>query len=414
MFSLRLIIWDLFGNRDDLTDLLKDNNARGLNQRFQELLAGDMDDNVINLINNLVAFTRDPTDMQDRFIPYLENVVGGLPRVETTTLSRKKNIALAVRLISRRGLFSGFEIGLRMIGFDSVVIAGDPVISGFDSPETFDSGVRRFDQRCITCLEYDLFLTGGFTITTTILGFVNSVVEYNEPIFAQLRTIFYNGQPLNVEDAGITGDDSTSVFPLPHSLSSRDLFIQVIEAFGSFIITDVQVDRDSIDQISVLFFDPPATAEDYNVIIRGTSDAFDITGTGAITDFLINHSLSTLDVLIQVYQNTGQFTTVDVFTERTTASQINVSFAVAPVIGEDYRVLLLVAADIFSINGDDVTTDFVINHARNTKNVLVQMFENGATFITLDVEIQMTDVNNSTIIFAVAPTSGQSFRALVF
>lgn len=414
MFSIQEIIWGLFGNRDDATDPLKDINDRGLNQRFQELLAGDMDDNEINLINNLVEFTRDPATMQDRFIPYLENVAGGLPRVDTTTISRKKNIALAIRLISRRGLFSGFEIGLRMIGFDSVVITGDPVVSGFDSPVTFDSGVRRFDQRCITCLEYDIFLTGGFTITTTILDFINSVVAYNEPIYAQLRTIFYNGQPLNVEDAGITGDDSTSVFPLPHSLSSKDLFIQVIEAFGSFRIADIQVNRDSIDQISVLFFTPPATGEDYNVIIRGSSDAFDITGTGGITDFAINHTLSTLDVLIQVYENTGDFTTVDVFTERITATQISVNFAVAPAGGENYRVLLLMAGDAFSINGDDATTDFVINHGRNTKNVLVQVYENGATFITIDVEIQMTDVNNSTVLFAVAPASGQSFRVLVF
>ena len=54
MFILQDIIFNLFGLAAKEDDINKDVNNKGFSQRFNELLAGDLDDNELDLINNFV------------------------------------------------------------------------------------------------------------------------------------------------------------------------------------------------------------------------------------------------------------------------------------------------------------------------------------------------------------------------
>jgi hypothetical protein len=62
--------------------------------------------------------------------------------------------------------------------------------------------------------------------------------------------------------------------------------------------------------------------------------------------------------------------------------------------------------------GDASTTSIVVTHNLNTQDVIVQVYTASGTFAQVNVEIQITSVNTVTLVFAVAPTSGQ-YRVVV-
>lgn len=63
-------------------------------------------------------------------------------------------------------------------------------------------------------------------------------------------------------------------------------------------------------------------------------------GDGSTSTFTINHGLNTRDVMINIYDNTTN-ETVMVDTTRISAVAITVEFAVAPQVGEDYKVVIV-------------------------------------------------------------------------
>lgn len=53
-----------------------------------------------------------------------------------------------------------------------------------------------------------------------------------------------------------------------------------------------------------------------------------------------------------------------------------------------------------TITGDAVTTDFVITHALNSRNVQVEVFESQGDFNQIAVDTELTSVNSTTIKFS--------------
>jgi hypothetical protein len=67
------------------------------------------------------------------------------------------------------------------------------------------------------------------------------------------------------------------------------------------------------------------------------------------------------------------------------------------------------AADI---TGDGADVDFVVNHALNTTDIVVSVYE-ATTNAMVFVDVVRTDANNVTINFAVAPANGKVYRVVV-
>lgn len=65
-----------------------------------------------------------------------------------------------------------------------------------------------------------------------------------------------------------------------------------------------------------------------------------ITGDGTTTSFSISHGLNSRDVLVNVYDATT-YEDVVVNIARTSTSSLTIDFAVAPIIGEDYKVVVI-------------------------------------------------------------------------
>lgn len=62
--------------------------------------------------------------------------------------------------------------------------------------------------------------------------------------------------------------------------------------------------------------------------------------------------------------------------------------------------------------GDGATTSIVVNHALNTRDVTVQVYQNAANYEQVECAVEHTDANNVTLVFTVAPASN-AYRVVV-
>lgn len=192
MFLLKDIIFDLFGFRDRKEDINKDVNNKGLHQRFIELLAEDLDDNELSLINNLIENTLNPNTAFVRFLPNLEYTFG-TPAFSSDAVMRRKILTFIARVNPYRGTKLGYILILRLLGFTGANFIENNNSYGFDSPITFDDPIRFFDMKCKGCSSYEIDVLGTLTLTPALIQSIKEIIKYNEPINADLISLKYNG-----------------------------------------------------------------------------------------------------------------------------------------------------------------------------------------------------------------------------
>lgn len=188
-------IWySLFDKRSDPN---KDVDGKGTLERYNEIIAEDYDDNIkpfiANAHDNLVV----PKTMLDQYIPSKELDYGNnLLFLSVDNEMRKRILAYWHRYVAIKGTRKGYEVLLCMLGI-TATITELFYQGGFDSPTTFDSDTRpTFDSgKCSPCSSYELELTGS-VLTVDIYKAIFSIVEWNEPINAQLLSLEYNGLDL--------------------------------------------------------------------------------------------------------------------------------------------------------------------------------------------------------------------------
>jgi len=199
MFKLVNIIFGFFGLAAKVDDKYKDSNGKGLSQRFNELLAGDLDDNELDLVNYFIENLVDPFTMLEKYIIYEESRIGLHLPIYTDNYFRRKILPLMYSLYNIKGTITAYEQFFRMLGFDTVEIIEGTSSNGFDHPTlTLDSDQRRFDSRGALSGFYDVVLTGTAPISESLVQVIYNVIELNEPIWATLRSITYNGTDIDV------------------------------------------------------------------------------------------------------------------------------------------------------------------------------------------------------------------------
>lgn len=210
-FVLKDIIFDLFGLAAKRDDLYKDIDNKGLSQRFNEILAGDLDENELSLINNMIENLVDPFTLNESYLIYEEEKIGLHLPIYTDIDFKRKIIPLMYHLYNIKGTITAYVQFFKMLGFDTVTITEGTASNGFDHPTLrFDSIDRRFDSRGALSGFYEIELTGTASISESLKQVIYNVIELNEPIWATLRSITYNGEDIDVIIDGGKGSFNSS------------------------------------------------------------------------------------------------------------------------------------------------------------------------------------------------------------
>lgn len=198
MYNIANNIFGFFSRWDKITDSNKDVNDKGTLERFNEVLGSQWDDDIIPFIDGLLDNTLIPSTVLDKFIPYLEALVGLEPLINDLTI-RRKFLENIIPIYKVKGTKRSYEIVFKLLGFDSVNIVEEDITFGFDSPITFDDEDRTFDLgKCYRCGFYTIELTGTAPISTDLAILINNAIDLVEPIHAKLKTITYNGNDIHL------------------------------------------------------------------------------------------------------------------------------------------------------------------------------------------------------------------------
>jgi len=202
MFLLKDKIFELFGYRDAINDVPKV-DGKGFLQRFNEVLAEDMDENELNKIINLLSNLMDPGTILDKFIPLRNDHFGMETYFGSEYSTMRKILSILAQLYKAKGTKLGYQVLFRVIGITGeFTLLEYGLDTGFDSSITLDDPVRRLDSFNATCSPYSITLTGTLPLTSELVAMIANVIRFNEPINAKLISLTYNGSVINYVSQG--------------------------------------------------------------------------------------------------------------------------------------------------------------------------------------------------------------------
>lgn len=214
-YLLRYKIFGFFGRDIKIRDSYKDASGKGLLERYNEVMGLEYDEYYSAYLDNLIDNTLIPETVFESFIPYLEEMFGGIAFTGTDFNTRRKILKFALRLYETKGTKKGYDLIYRLLGFSSVTIVEYDAAYTFDMGNTtsdrdpttigFDDFYRRFDSKCPTCSDYTLKIYGTAPLTGDLQKMIFRANELCQPINAVLRSAYYN-------DSLLIADDLPSIF----------------------------------------------------------------------------------------------------------------------------------------------------------------------------------------------------------
>jgi len=200
MFKLKDIIFKFFGDIDKANDSFKDVSGIGVMESTNLIIGEDYDDEIQPLLQGNVDNLIDPNTAFDRFVPYLETIIGSTLDIYEDIDDRRKIVRLINSLYDRKGTKPALRNNLTWLGFDDVVIIEHFDSIGFDSDLRFDNDIRRLDSSSgCDCAEITIQLYGDVIGTDKIVQQIFTIVEFHRPIDVKIRDVTLNGNII-IED----------------------------------------------------------------------------------------------------------------------------------------------------------------------------------------------------------------------
>lgn len=253
MFQLVPLIKNLLGKFYIVHDSYKDEEGRGLVQRYCEMLADDWDTHFLPKVESLQDSTINPDLVDPRFINYLEEALGGIVKISNDLKLRRKLIRYASLLYQVKGTKLSYEILFKLLGFITVEIIEYPEGGGFDTwydaEGSFD--IDTFDTSCPTCSGYSLVLTGEVEKTPDFIRSIYNIIAFCQPINADLVGVTYNDEDI-FDEVIHAYVDANGDLQFDNS-SSLGTFMY-INAQGDLMVTGDYSENYSIDENGDLIF----------------------------------------------------------------------------------------------------------------------------------------------------------------
>lgn len=191
-YTLTDKIFGFFGVDAKVQDTYKDGSNKGIWERYNESLGQDYDENLMPLVDNFVDNLINPDLLLTKFLPLMEQNIGNPVFVSSSETIRRKLIKFNNALMDIKSTALSYQVFLGLLGFKNVVITIVDTDSGFDSPETHDASMRRFDRSKLTCRHYTVEMDSGSVPSDATKAIVDNIIEYLNPIDGEIDEVIYH------------------------------------------------------------------------------------------------------------------------------------------------------------------------------------------------------------------------------
>lgn len=263
--GLKEFIWDLFPHFYYQYDTYKDQEGKGLLQRYIEEMGTTLDEEVMIYLkensNKYYLNNIQPLEVEDNLVDTLARVLGNPPTLFDGDEYRKL-LQYISSIYKIKGSKLSYTLFLNLLGFEVDIVEYDPddtqdiqmnfgfydeVDFLYDDNGEYDVVAADFYNTCITCSEYTLLLSqiGDIPLTDEIISKISDIIYLVEPINAKLRNII-----LSIPDF----TDSVKY------CIKQDIIIQTLREFQydqlDLLYDDNDTyDNDSVDNITPIYLD---------------------------------------------------------------------------------------------------------------------------------------------------------------
>jgi hypothetical protein len=184
--SIKDLAWRLWGSFYRSRDTNRNNEGKGIWQRYQDLHALELEEQTKPYIDNFELLNRHPSFVLDKFLGYFEALLGANQVFETASLKRKF-VRYGYQLMQNKGKALNYIVMFNWLGIKAEVVEVSNS-GGFDNG-TFDVGT--FDVSGGATGEFDIILYVPNTVVqdSDFLALANRIIEFNRPIHARFRNL---------------------------------------------------------------------------------------------------------------------------------------------------------------------------------------------------------------------------------
>lgn len=228
-----------------INDTYKDNNDRGLLERYLEIFGLELDEIEANggLVENINNYLRiiSPLETDAKFLTTLGFTLGSPPDLLNDNTKYAKLLAYIMSFYKIKGTAKSFELLFALLGFLVNIIEFPPSEATLlDNGNILDEDnleLETFDTGCPSCSEYEISINELLTtpgvcpaptltvIDNTILATFIKIIEFNQPINARLAKLINGGtlcEEVNLCIVSIINLDTFLVIALDNSLILDD------------------------------------------------------------------------------------------------------------------------------------------------------------------------------------------------
>jgi len=236
-----------------LKDTYKNNNDEGLLERYLEIFGLELNQEITPMVENYLDII-DPFTTDAKFLNDLAYTLGSPPDLLGNPNQYAKLLAYIIQIYKIKGTAKALELLFALLGFTISVIEFAPSATVYmDDSKIMDDG-HIMDGGCPSCSDYEVIIHSLLTpssatcqapvystVNNTILATFIKIIEFNQPINAELRGLIAGG--LLCEELNICMDNTLNLS-----------LIQVQSMDNTFIMDNLEImDNDnSITSVPVL------------------------------------------------------------------------------------------------------------------------------------------------------------------
>ena len=255
-FSLRFFLFNNLPIRYKIDDTYKDNNDRGLLERYLEIFGLEVDEEITPLIQNYINNV-DPTLADEKFLNYLAYTLGNPPDMWNDPVKYAKLLRYIMSVYKVKGTILSYQLFFALLGFSVSVVEYPPIEYIMDEGHLMDED-KIMDTHCPGCSDYDLifsilvnpnsvFNCSAPSVTVldqTTIDLINKVIKFIEPINAHLRDLITGA--LVCESVSFCYTDDVTLNLLSPSIMDNSLIMDDSLLMDTDTIIDTESDSETV------------------------------------------------------------------------------------------------------------------------------------------------------------------------
>ena len=181
-------------------DTYKDQNGKGIFQRYLEALGEEYDEELVDKLENFLNIL-DPISTDEKFLPHIAYTKGNAPDLGFDNQTYRAYLNNLVSIYQIKGTRESYVLLFRLLGYNLTLL-----LTFFQEDVRYDEEIvyddeELYDMSCNSCVEYTIFLSSLEADCQNPQDF--ELLQFDAELMAKFKKIACFIEPINAKLRGI-------------------------------------------------------------------------------------------------------------------------------------------------------------------------------------------------------------------